>query len=81
LIYWDSNKNEIKNLNMPERKKNNRSIDFRWIFIGETELYDTAPFEDDRKDKAFLKKTYKSSTNKFMLLKKDEIEFLKNIYN
>ena len=49
------------------------NIDFRWIFTSNTE-----PCEDDRKYKTFLKKMYKSSTNTFLLLKIEEVEFLKN---
>jgi len=49
------------------------NIDFRWIFTGNIE-----PYEDDQKHKTFLKKMYKSSTNTSLLLKIEEVEFLKN---
>jgi hypothetical protein len=58
---------------MPKRKKNNLSIDFMWIITCDAE-----PCEDDRKYKTFLKDMYKSSTSTFLILKKEEEEFLKN---
>jgi len=58
---------------MLKREEIGMNIDFKWIFTGGAE-----PCEDDRKYKTFLKEMYKSGTNTFLLLEKEEEEFLKN---
>ena len=58
---------------MLKREEISMEIDFRWIFAGGEE-----PCEDDRKYKIFLKKMYKSGTNTFLLLGKEEEELLRN---
>lgn len=62
-----------KNINMIKTGKNSLIIDFAWTFTGDLEQ-----FEGEKKYKAFLKEMYISSKTSFLLLNKEEEEFLRN---
>jgi hypothetical protein len=71
---------------MQKTDKLSINIDFKWIYTGDSELCkdilcDSVPGEDNQKYRTFLKKMYLSCTNPSLLLKEDEIEFLKRINN
>lgn len=67
---------------MSKTDKLSINIDFKWIFMGDSELCedvlcDTVPGEDNQKYRTFLKEMYISGTSPSLLLKEKEIEFLK----
>ena len=58
---------------MQMKEEINMGFDFEWIFTGGAD----SP-EDDFKYREFLKEIYKRRTSSVLLLKKEEVELLRN---